>query len=449
METLLIQNATIINEGESFVGGVLVVGDRIAKVYRGEIPASSPLQVCKVIDATGLLCMPGVIDDQVHFREPGLTHKGDIASESRAAICGGVTSYMEMPNTLPQTTTLQAWQEKMERAAQTSYANYAFYMGATNDNADVLQQMDLQHTPGVKVFMGSSTGNMLVDNEATLQRIFSESPILIAIHSESEEVIKRNKAKVVSVYGDDPAVTLHPVIRDSEACYTSTQKAIRLAKQTGARLHILHISTAQELTLLQKDIPLQQKRITAEVCVHHLWFEETAYSSLGARVKWNPAVKSQLDREALREAVRTGVVDVVATDHAPHLLEEKQGGALRAASGGPLVEHSLLMMLELARQGEWSYELVVDFMCHRPATLFGIEQRGFIREGYYADLVLVTPNSSWIVTDNNTHYKCGWTPLAGTTLHHAVQSTIVNGQVVYHQGEISPVRAAKPLTFQH
>ena len=452
MSTLLIKNATIVNEHRQFVGSILVTEGRISSVTDGfneNIGGKQPMPD-RVVDAEGLLCLPGIIDDQVHFREPGLTHKGDIESESLAAIMGGVTSYMEMPNTLPQTTTMEAWEDKMERARRRSHANYSFYMGATNDNIHVLSEMDLRHTPGLKVFMGSSTGNMLVDNEETLRRIFQECPIIVAIHSESEEVIRANRARIVAQYGEDPDISLHPVIRDERACYESTLKAVNLAKETGCRLHILHLSTAKELTLLDGVTPLNEKNITAEVCVHHLWFDDESYRSLGSRVKWNPAVKSREDRDALREAVHKGLVDVIATDHAPHLLSEKSGGALKAASGGPLVEHSLPMMLELASQGVFTVEEVVDFMCHRPATLFGVVDRGFIREGYLADLVLVDPNRPWVLDQSTIHSKCGWSPLEGVIFQNRVVMTILNGNIVVENGRvIGGIGAAQPLEFNH
>lgn len=330
--SLFVKNALVVNEGECYRASIQIEYGYIAAILS---PETTPPAGMEIIDATGLWCLPGVIDDQVHFRDPGLTHKGDIETESKAALFGGVTSYMEMPNTKPQTVTMEAWHAKMNRAENCSYANYAFYMGATNNNADILRKMDLQHTPGVKVFMGSSTGNMLVDNEETLRRIFAESPILIAVHSESEEVIKANKERVLAEFGADPDVSLHPVIRDAEACYRSTEKAIRLALETGARLHILHISTAKELPLFEVGGSLKTKKITCEVCVHHLWFTSEEYKRLGTRIKWNPAVKSLEDREALRLALQEHRIDVIATDHAPHLLSEKEGGALTAASGCP------------------------------------------------------------------------------------------------------------------
>lgn len=451
MKTLLIRDTTIINEGVRTRGSILIEDERI----RAVIPHGSTLpDADEVIDGVGLLCLPGVIDDQVHFREPGLTHKGDILSESCAALLGGVTSYMEMPNCLPQTTTMEAWRDKMERAKDHSAANYAFYFGATNDNADLLKEIDRTHTPGVKVFMGASTGNMLVDNEETLRRIFEECPTLIAIHSESEPIIRANKQHFVNQYGEDPDVVYHPLIRSREACVESTRKAIGLARETGARLHVLHLSTADEVDFFvsDADTPLRDKKITAEVCVHHLWFTDNDYTTLGTKIKWNPAVKTMADREALRAAVRDHRVDVIATDHAPHTMEEKQGGAMKAASGGPLVQFSLPMMLELTRgDGPFTIEGVVEYMCHRPAELFGIKERGYIREGYFADLVLVDEESGYMVTQDMIRSKCGWSPLEGQRLHHKVVATILNGTPVVRDGRIEEERAiasARPLQFE-
>lgn len=444
-----ISNATLVNEGVEYIASVGIKDGRIVEFVPGktEVPTDTAQ---KVIEAEGMLCIPGVIDDQVHFREPGLEHKGSIATESLAAICGGVTSFMDMPNCNPQTTTCAAWNDKMRRASEVSYANYSFYLGATNDNVEELQYLDLEHTPGVKVFMGASTGNMLVDNEDTLRRIFAESPLLIAVHSESEEVIQRNKAAYVEQYGEEVPIAAHPLIRSTEACYESTVKAIALARETGARLHILHLSTAAELSLFaDAELPLAQKKITSEVCVHHLWFDDSQYETLGSRIKWNPAVKTQADRDALRQAVRARQIDVIATDHAPHLPSEKEGGALKAASGGPLVQHSLVMAFELVRDGVMTTTDVVDMMCHRPAELFGVVERGYIRLGYWADLVLLRQDSPWIVTDDNVRYKCGWTPLHGSTLHTQVDTTILNGVVVVAGGHPTGVRAAAALRFCH
>lgn len=436
----LIKNATIINEGREEVASLLIVGDKISKVFSaGEQLPRDP----EIIDAEGMYCIPGVIDDQVHFRDPGLTHKGDIATESEAALLGGVTSFMDMPNTIPQTTTIEAWREKMLLGEDKSRANYSFYFGATNDNAHLLQELDLIHTPGVKVFMGSSTGNMLVDSEEVLRRIFSESPKLIAIHSESESIIQRNIKQFQETYGEDPDVRWHPEIRSREACLESTMRAIELAKKTGARIHILHLSTVDELSLFELDrtLPLKDKKITGEVCVHHLWFDNQDYPHLGTRIKWNPAVKKASDKDALREAVNNRRLDVIATDHAPHLLDEKKGGAFKAASGGPLVQHSLLMMLELVEKGIFDITTVVEYMCHRPAELFGVVGRGYIREGYKADLVLIKPNSPWTVSPENIRSKCGWSPIEGVKLSHQVWYTFLNGAPVVREGELDTILA--------
>lgn len=441
-----IKNARITNEGRSFVGSVLIDGDKIAAVCEGraeEIPADT----AEVIDATGKWLLPGCIDDQVHFREPGLTYKADIHSESRAAVAGGVTSFMDMPNTKPQTTALDNLEWKFDRAAQTSVANYSFFFGGTNDNMDEIRRVDRHRVPGLKLFLGSSTGNMLVDKKEALERIFGESDMLIAIHAEKEEVIKRNIAHYTQLYGEDLDISFHSKIRSEEACYASSSEAVELATRLGARLHILHLSTAKETTLLDNTHPLPEKKITGEVCVHHLWFHDGDYARLGNLIKWNPSIKTLADRTALREAINDNRVDVVATDHAPHLLSEKQGSCLKAASGGPLVQHSLVLMLEMARKGIFSCEKVVEKMAHAPADLFHVDRRGYIRPGYYADLVLVDPQKSWTVSKENILSKCGWSPFEGETFHHSVDTTWVNGEVVYHQGEVSDSIRGKELRF--
>jgi dihydroorotase len=422
----LLYNAVIVNEGSSHKGYVVINDDKIAVVGEGDAPAELIASVDNAEDLEGNYLMPGVIDDQVHFRDPGLTHKADIATESAAAVAGGVTSFMDMPNTIPQTTTLEALEAKHQRAGEVSLANYSFFIGATNDNIDTLLNCDYSLIPGVKLFLGASTGNMLVDNNSALQRIFSEVPALIAIHSEDEGIIRQNKEKAQAQWGDDVPVEQHPLIRSTEACYQSTKKAVELATKYNARLHILHISTEAELEFLTS-APVEQKRVTAEVCAHHLWWSDEDYSRLGTRIKWNPAIKTAQDREALRQALADGRIDIVATDHAPHLLSEKEGGALKAASGGPLVQFSLLMMLELARKGVFSIEQVIDKMCHAPARLFNIEKRGFIREGYFADLAVAKPNEEYPISDKDVLSRCAWTPLAGETLHNKVISTYVNG----------------------
>lgn len=436
---ILIQNATIINEGQSFIGSVLINNDRIEKIYRDTQVPDEIANRSERIDATGLWLIPGAIDDQVHFREPGLTHKGDIASESRAAIAGGVTSFMEMPNTKPQTTTIEALNSKFEIAAEKAYANYSFYLGATNDNLSELRKINTKEVCGVKVFMGSSTGNMLVDQKKSLAAIFAEVETLIATHCEKEEIIQQNIAKYKAEFGEDVPLQYHPLIRSAEACYQSSSEAAELADKYGSQLHILHLSTEKEVSLF--DIkPLSEKKITGEVCVHHLWFSDADYAEYGTRIKWNPAVKTAQDRDALLQGLLNGRLDVVATDHAPHLLDEKQGGALKAASGGPLVQHSLQMMLELSKQGKLSKEQVVDKMCHAPAILYRIYKRGYIREGYYADLVLVNPNKEYTIDQSNILYKCKWSPLEGKTMSSSIEKTFLNGKVAFENGVVNDVR---------
>ena len=442
---LLIRNATIINEGASTKGSVLIKNDRIDTIFHGAIPE----EICnrsEIIEADNLYLMPGVIDDQVHFREPGLSHKGTIESESRAAIAGGVTSYMEMPNTNPQTISIDAWEKKNEYAQDKSYANYAFYLGATNDNLAELKQAHSKHLCGIKVFMGSSTGSMLVDDKKTLQAIFAEIDMLIATHCEKESIIRENIEKYRIEFGDDIPLKYHPLIRSAEACYQSSAEAIELADKYGSRLHVLHLSTAKEMTLFEAK-PLSEKKITGEVCVHHLWFTDEEYDHLGTRIKWNPAVKTETDRYELRKALLGNKLDVVATDHAPHTLSEKEGGSLTAASGGPLVQHSLQMMMQLVSQNVLSKELMVEKMCHAPATLFGVKQRGFIREGYFADLVLVNPNKPYTISSANILYKCGWSPLQGETLSSSIHTTILNGKVVFHNGEVIGHPSGQVLEF--
>lgn len=438
----LIHNATIINEGRSFIGSVLTEGEYIKKIYENEDIPSDILNRANVIEANGLWLIPGVIDDQVHFREPGLTHKGNIASESKAAIAGGVTSFMEMPNTKPQTVTQEALNNKFEIAANSSFANYSFFMGATNDNLAELKKINPKEVCGVKIFMGSSTGNMLVDKKAALESIFGEIDMLIATHCEEEEIIQKNIAYYKSVFGDNIPLKYHPIIRSVEACYQSSAKAIELADKYGARLHILHLSTAKEMSLF--DIkPLSQKKITGEACVHHLWFSDEDYEKYGTRIKWNPAVKTKEDRDGILQGLLTDRIDVVATDHAPHTWEEKQGGCLQAASGGPLVQHSLQMMMELSRQGKISKEDVVNKMSHAPATLFRIDKRGYIREGYYADMVLINPDKKYTVTQDNILYKCKWSPLEGETLSTSIAKTFLNGQIAFENGIVNEVRGQR------
>lgn len=441
MTKLLVHNGTIVNDGRRFRGYVAAEGEFITAVGEGDAPAALLAGATDIIDADGGLILPGVIDDQVHFRDPGLTHKGDIATESRAAAAGGVTSFMDMPNTKPPTVTMEAVEAKLERAAAVSQTNYAFFIGATNDNLDQLLRADYTRVPGVKLFLGSSTGNMLVDREATLDRIFSEVPALIAIHSEDEATISANMARVRAERGDDLPVELHPQVRSREACVISTRRAIERARRFSTRLHVLHVSTADEVAMFEPDRP-EDKRITSEVCVHHLWFSDDDYSRLGTRIKMNPAIKTDADREALRRGLVEGRIDIVATDHAPHLTEEKAGKGtdrLSAASGAPMVQWSLAVMLELADRGCWDYELVVEKMCHAPARLYGVDRRGYLRPGYYADIAVVATGTPYTVTDADAIGRCGWTPLDGTVLHHRVTACRVNGA--------SPGERPLPLRF--
>ncbi|MBN2813729.1 MAG: dihydroorotase [Bacteroidales bacterium] len=445
MSTILIKNATIFNEGCQLTGHVFIRDQFIENITEPGQPLAEKADT--VIDAKGKYLLPGVIDDQVHFREPGLTHKADIASESRAAIAGGVTSFMEMPNTIPQTTTQDLLEAKYQKAAGVSLANYSFYMGATNNNVEELLKTNPALVCGIKIFMGSSTGNMLVDNPESLRAIFSQTPMLIAVHCEDESIVRKNSEAARARFGEDVPVYLHPVIRDEEACYKSSHLAVELATKYGSRLHILHLSTARELELLTSGIPAAEKQITAEVCVHHLLFDNREYFTRGNLVKWNPAIKTAHDREALMQGLISGKIDVVATDHAPHTLEEKQNTYFKAPSGGPLVQHSLIAMLEFCRKGILTPGQVVDKMCHAPAMLFKINRRGFIRKGYYADLVIVDPNSPWTVGRQNLLYKCGWSPLEGMTFSSRVTHTFVNGKLVYDNGNFVSPQTGMRLVF--
>ena len=442
----LIKHATIINEGLNFRGSVLINGEFIEKIYPYKLPQANELNSAKIIEAQGLLLMPGVIDDQVHFREPGLTYKGDIVSESKAAVAGGVTTYMEMPNTKPQTVTQKLLNEKFSRASEVSAANYSFYMGATNNNLDEVLKTDPANVCGIKVFMGSSTGNMLVDDEETLSGIFKNAPVLVAVHCEDEATIKKNIQRVKKEYGEAVPVSMHPQIRDAEACFISSSKAVNLATKFGTRLHILHLSTEKEMSLLTSG-KVEDKRITAEACVHHLWFDDRAYIEKGSRIKWNPAIKTVQDRLALWEALLADKIDVVATDHAPHTLEEKNRPYFEAPAGGPLVQHSLIAMLELSRRGFLTKEKVVEKMCHAPAKLFRIDRRGFIRENYYADLALVAPNQKWAVKPENILCKCGWSPFEGSGFTNKVTHTFVNGELVYENGKINENVRGRRIKF--
>ncbi|MBT2162691.1 dihydroorotase [Zobellia barbeyronii] len=442
MGKVLIKNAKIVNENSTFESDVLLQDDLIVK-----IAVNISDDTAKVIDIKGKYLLPGVIDDQVHFREPGLTHKGDIASESRAAVAGGITTYMEQPNTTPQTTTIEKLEEKFEMGAKSSFANYSFLFGGTNDNLEELKRLDRNACSGVKLFLGSSTGNMLVDDEVVIEEIFRNTEMVISTHCEDEGTIKRNLAAYKEKYGDDIPIKYHPKIRSEEACYLSSSKAIELAKKTGARLHVFHLSTGKETELFRNDIPLEQKKITAEVCVHHLWFSEADYDTKGTLIKWNPAVKTAADRDQLWKALLDDRLDVIATDHAPHLFSEKENVYTKAPSGGPLVQHALTALLDKVHENVISLEKVVQKMCHNPAILFQIEKRGYIREGYYADLVVVDMNAPYEVTKANIAYKCKWSPFEGTTFKSSVTHTFVNGHLAYENGNFSTEKNAKRLTF--
>lgn len=442
----IIYNALICNEQRKQRGYITIVGDKIESIMEGVVPQELLDSAAEKFDVGGSLVMPGVIDDQVHFREPGMTHKGDIASESRAAVAGGVTSYMEMPNVNPATTTIALLEAKYARAAEVSPSNYSFYMGATNNNISEIEQVNPREVCGVKLFMGSSTGNMLVDEARTLTDIFSHSPVLIATHCEEEAIVRANMQAAIEQYGNNVPIEMHPIIRSAQACYVSSAKAVDLAHKHNARLHVLHLSTACELELFE-DKPLSDKKITNEVCVHHLWFTDADYPRKGNFIKWNPAIKSESDRRALRDAVNSGRVDIVATDHAPHTLDEKRKPYIEAPSGGPLVQHSLPIMLEMAKEGVFTVEKVVETMCHRPAELFKVEKRGYLREGYFADIVIVNTESEWHVSQSNILYKCGWSPFEGDTLHAKVTHTFVNGELAYHNGVVNDNVRGRRLTF--
>ncbi|WP_026728384.1 dihydroorotase [Flavobacterium denitrificans] len=444
MNRILIKNAKIVNEGSIFEGDVLIENDLIVEVSDS---ISLKTSDCKVIDAEGNYLIPGAIDDQVHFREPGLTHKGDIESESRAAVAGGITSFIEQPNTVPNAVTQEILEEKYQIASQKSFANYSFMMGATNDNLEEVLKTNPKNVAGIKIFLGSSTGNMLVDREETLEKIFSSTPMLIAVHCEDETTIQNNLAAFKEQYGEDIPVTAHNLIRSAEACYISSSKAVALAKKTGARLHIFHLSTAKEMELFTNKIPLEEKKITAEVCVHHLWFTDEDYKTKGNYIKWNPAVKTAEDRAELWKALNDGRIDVIATDHAPHTKEEKQQSYLKAPSGGPLVQHAVVAMFEAHHQGKISVEKIVEKMCHNPAKIFKIEKRGFIKEGYYADLVIVNPSLPWSVNSGNILYKCGWSPFENMAFKSRITHTFVNGEMVYNNFKVKDVRAGKRLLF--
>ena len=446
MNNYLIRNAKIVNGGKISHGFVMVRGGVIRAVGSGE-PAVEQ-ELVEVIDAEGMYLLPGIIDDQVHFREPGLTHKAEIATESKAAVAGGVTSYMEMPNTNPPSITIEELERKYQRAAEVSMANYSFYLGATNDNIGEIKKLDPSRNCGVKIFMGSSTGNMLVNDRKALERIFEGSPTLVATHCEDEATIVKNTEKARKKYGDDVPLSEHPLIRSEEACYLSSSLAVELARKYNTRLHILHISTARELDLFEKGTDFSKKRITGEVCIHHLWFHDGDYDRKGSLIKWNPAVKTMHDRDSLLSALLNYRLDVVATDHAPHTIEEKQSKYFQSPSGGPMVEHSLTAMLEFVHQGKITIERVVEKMSHAPARLFGIKDRGFIEPGMKADLVLVDMEQEWTVAHNNIHYKCGWSPMVGETFHSKVSHTWVNGQLVYKEGLFNEMVRGERLEFE-
>ena len=445
MNRILIKNAKIVNDGKIFEGDVLIENDLIVEISDSISAKSS---ACKIIDAEGNYLIPGAIDDQVHFREPGLTHKGDIESESRAAVAGGITSFIEQPNTIPNAVTQDILEQKYQLASENSYANYSFMMGGTNENLEEILKTNPKNVAGLKLFLGSSTGDMLVDSSESLEKIFSTTKLLIAVHSEDETTVKANLEKYKAIYGDEIPVEFHPQIRSVEACYKSTERIVKLAKKTGARLHVFHLSTAKELEFFTNKIPLEEKQITAEVCIHHLWFSDEDYKTKGNLIKWNPAIKSADDRKALWEALNDGRIDVIATDHAPHTLEEKKHKSyMKAPSGGPLVQHAVVAMFEAFHQGKISIEKIVEKMCHNPAKIFKIEKRGYIKVGYYADLVIVNSGLPWSVKKENILAKCGWSPFEGFTFKSRITHTFVNGQLIYSAFKVKDIRAGKRLLF--
>jgi dihydroorotase len=441
--TLLIKNAKIVSDGTITSGDVLIKGEFILQIS----PNIQAPTNCTIIDAEGNYLLPGVIDDQVHFREPGLTHKGTIESESRAAIAGGITSYIDQPNTIPNAVTQEILLQKFEIAANSSYANYSFMMGATNNNLDEILKTNPQKVAGIKIFLGSSTGNMLVDNQEVLEKIFSSTKMLIAVHCEDETTIKRNLETYQLKYGENIPIECHPLIRSEQACYISSSQAVALAQKTGARLHVFHLSTSIETSLFTNLLPIEEKQITAEVCIHHLWFTDADYATRGTLIKWNPAIKTQKDQDALWEALLDDRIDVIATDHAPHTLSEKNQFYSAAPSGGPLVQHALVAMFEKYHQKKISIEKIVEKMCHNPAKIFKIAKRGFVKEGYYADLVIVNPNQPWKVTTSNILYQCGWSPFQDETFQAKVIRTFVNGKLVFSQNKITEKPFGKPLEF--
>jgi dihydroorotase len=443
MSTYLIQKATVINEGKSFVSDVLIENEIIKEIATDIAVDKNTI----VINAEGKYLIPGFIDDQVHFREPGLTHKANIATESKAAVAGGITTFIEQPNTVPQATTQELLEDKFAIAAKDSYVNYSFMFGGTNTNLDELLKTNPKTVAGIKLFLGSSTGNMLVDDVEVLEKIFSSTKMIISVHCEDEATIRKNTAEFKEKFGDNIPIKYHPIIRSEEACYISSSKAIELAKKTGARLHIFHVSTAKETELFRNDIPLKDKKITAEVCVHHLWFNSDNYEEKGTLIKWNPAVKTEKDRQGLWKALLDDRIDVLATDHAPHTIEEKDNIYTKAPSGGPLVQHAVAAILEKVKEGVISIEKAVEKMSHNPAILFEIEKRGYVKEGYFADLVLVDPKKSWKVAKENILYKCGWSPFEGTTFSSTITHTFVNGTLMYEEGNFNEEIKGKRLTF--
>lgn len=442
----LIRNARIVNEGKTFEGDLLIKGQRIERI---DSEIAEPDYRCEQIDARGMLLLPGVIDDQVHFREPGFTHKADIYTEAKAAVAGGTTSFMEMPNVNPQTITNERLEEKYAVGGSKSIANYSFYLGATNDNQEEVLRVNKQNVCGVKVFMGSSTGNMLVDDKDVLENIFRNCDHLIATHCESEEIVKKNTQQYYDRYGEEIPFSAHPLIRSVDACYASSSEAAGLARKYNSRLHILHITTAEELDLFQNDIPLEQKTVTSEACVHHLWFDASDYERHGSGIKCNPAIKEKRHKEAILKALLENKIDVIATDHAPHTMEEKAQKYLKAPSGLPLIQHSLLMMLEFVNQGKFSLEFMVEKMCHSPARLFRVAERGYLREGYFADLVLVKDVEDNVVNKSNLLYKCGWSPFEGHSFRQKVQTTFVSGHKAYDNGSFDESQRGIRLLFNN
>ncbi|MEM6514545.1 MAG: dihydroorotase [Bacteroidota bacterium] len=440
----LIKNAKIVNEGKVMEGDILIQGEYIKDVASSISAKSADVNI---IDAENKYVIPGIIDDQVHFREPGLTHKADIASESKAAIAGGITSFIEMPNTVPQTTTIEKLEEKFAIAAEKSFANYSFMFGGTNDNLKEILKVDTKSVAGLKLFLGSSTGNMLVDDPEVLEKIFSSTDMVISVHCEDEATIQENLKSHIAEYGEDIPIEKHPIIRSEEACYLSSSQAIALAKKTGARLHVFHLSTRKETKQFSNKTPLKDKKITSEVCIHHLWFSDEDYKTKGTHIKWNPAVKTKKDRKQLWKALLDDRIDVIATDHAPHTLEEKSNNYLKAPSGGPLVQHALVAMMEMVHEEKISIEKMVEKMCHNPAILFQVEKRGYIKKGFFADLVIIDANSPWTVNQENILYKCGWSPFEGRSFKSRVTQTFLNGSLVYNNFKFSDIKAAKRLTF--